>query len=154
MVANKTIPDSKDHGANMGPTWILSAPDGPHVGPMNLVIREGTVVCWHPDFIRLHRGSSLPFLVVIQNQWKHCSILIQFQTTWALSQYKDCLSHVNDRRSRDHLIFNMGITVPVRRHLYTESAPTLQQTLQSQQMRCGENWHQSERTRKWITTDQ
>ena len=23
----------------MGPTWLLSAPDGPHVGPMNLAIR-------------------------------------------------------------------------------------------------------------------
>ena len=23
----------------MGPTWVLSAPDGPHVGPMNLDIR-------------------------------------------------------------------------------------------------------------------
>ena len=23
----------------MGPTWVLSAPDGPHVGPMNLTIR-------------------------------------------------------------------------------------------------------------------
>ena len=33
-------PDSKVHGANMGPTWVLSAPDGPHVGPMNLVTRE------------------------------------------------------------------------------------------------------------------
>ena len=33
-------PDSKVHGANMGPTWVLSAPDGPHVGPMNLAIRE------------------------------------------------------------------------------------------------------------------
>ena len=29
------IPDSKVHGANMGPTWVLSAPDGPHVRPMN-----------------------------------------------------------------------------------------------------------------------
>ena len=28
----------------MGPTWVLSAPAGPHVGPMNLVIREGTGV--------------------------------------------------------------------------------------------------------------
>ena len=28
-----TIPDSKVHGANMGPTWVLSAPDGPHVSP-------------------------------------------------------------------------------------------------------------------------
>ena len=35
-----TNPDSKVHGANMGPTWVLSAPDGPHVGLMNLAIRE------------------------------------------------------------------------------------------------------------------
>ena len=27
-------------GANMGPTLVLSAPDGPHVGPMNLAIRD------------------------------------------------------------------------------------------------------------------
>ena len=33
------LPESKVHGANMGPTWVLSAPDGPHVGPMNLAIR-------------------------------------------------------------------------------------------------------------------
>ena len=32
-------PDSKVHGANMGPTWVLSAPDGPHIGPTNLAIR-------------------------------------------------------------------------------------------------------------------
>ena len=32
-------PDSKVHGANMGPTWVLSAPDGPQDGPMNLAIR-------------------------------------------------------------------------------------------------------------------
>ena len=35
----KNIPDSKVHGANMGPTWVLPAPDGPHVGPINLAIR-------------------------------------------------------------------------------------------------------------------
>ena len=32
-------PDSKVHGANMGPTWVLSAPDGPYVGPMNGAIK-------------------------------------------------------------------------------------------------------------------
>ena len=32
-------PESNVHGANMGPTWVLSAPDGHHVGPMNLAIR-------------------------------------------------------------------------------------------------------------------
>ena len=35
-------PDSKVHGAIMGPAWVLSAPDGPHVGPMNLAIRVVT----------------------------------------------------------------------------------------------------------------
>ena len=36
--SNTNAPVSKVHGANMGPTWVLSAPDGPHVGPMNLAI--------------------------------------------------------------------------------------------------------------------
>ena len=33
-----TYPDSKVHGANMGPIWGRQDPGGPHVGPMNLVI--------------------------------------------------------------------------------------------------------------------
>ena len=32
-------PESKVHGSDMGPTWVLSITDGPHVGPMNLAIR-------------------------------------------------------------------------------------------------------------------
>ena len=42
-------PDSKVHGANMGPTWVLQAPDGPHVDPMNLAIRVG--FCHHAIII-------------------------------------------------------------------------------------------------------
>ena len=44
----KPTPDSKIHGANMEPPWVLSAPDGPHVGPMNLAILDlklGVVAC-------------------------------------------------------------------------------------------------------------
>ena len=33
------FPDSKVHGAYMGPTWGRQDPGGPHVGPMNLAIR-------------------------------------------------------------------------------------------------------------------
>ena len=36
---NENNPDIKAHGANMGPTWVLPATDGPHVGLMNLAIR-------------------------------------------------------------------------------------------------------------------
>ena len=35
---NTTHPDSKVHGANMGPTWGRQNSCGPHVGPMNLDI--------------------------------------------------------------------------------------------------------------------
>ena len=34
-----STPDSKVHVAHMGPTWVLSTPGWPHVGPMNFVIR-------------------------------------------------------------------------------------------------------------------
>ena len=46
-------PDSKVHGANMGPTWVLSAPDGPHVGPMNIAIR-----------VPLHAQSDIWYLFI------------------------------------------------------------------------------------------
>ena len=45
-------PVSKVHGANMGPTWVLSAPDRCHIGPMNLAIR----VC---DLPVQHGGSYI-----------------------------------------------------------------------------------------------
>ena len=35
------VPDSKVHGANMGPIWGRQDPDGPHVGPMNFAIWGG-----------------------------------------------------------------------------------------------------------------
>ena len=35
------FPDSKVHGANMGPTWGRQDPGGPHVGPMNFAIWFG-----------------------------------------------------------------------------------------------------------------
>ena len=33
-----TTPDSKVHGANMGPIWGRQDPGWPHVGPMNFAI--------------------------------------------------------------------------------------------------------------------
>ena len=32
------MPDSKVHGANLGPIWGQQDPGGPHVGPMNLAV--------------------------------------------------------------------------------------------------------------------
>ena len=36
---NQLCSDIKVHGANMGHIWVLSAPDGPYVCPMNLAMR-------------------------------------------------------------------------------------------------------------------
>ena len=52
-------PDSKAHGANMGPTWVLSAPDGPHVGPMSLAIRVVLVIHGCHFSISLDRCTSI-----------------------------------------------------------------------------------------------
>ena len=37
MISLCRYPDSNVHGASMGPTWALSAPDGPHIGPWTLL---------------------------------------------------------------------------------------------------------------------
>ena len=37
-------PDNKVHGANMWPTWVLSAPAGSLVGPMNIAFRAEVLI--------------------------------------------------------------------------------------------------------------
>ena len=44
--AKHNIPDSKVHGANMGPIWGRQDPGGPHVGPMNFAIWDIIDVRW------------------------------------------------------------------------------------------------------------
>ena len=72
MVNGIKYPDSKVHGANMGPTCVLSAPGGPHVGPINLDIRvlksvtqkyidelESSLLLFHPDaFLKIDQYDS------------------------------------------------------------------------------------------------
>ena len=38
LTTPQSTPESKVHGANTGPTWVLSAPGGSYVDPMNLAI--------------------------------------------------------------------------------------------------------------------
>ena len=60
------FPDSKVHGANMGPIWVLSAPDGLHVGPTNLAIR---VIRWQLLAPDIHIVSSTPCILRVLNRW-------------------------------------------------------------------------------------
>ena len=45
-------PYSKVHGASMMSTWVLSAPDGPHVGPISLAIRVHANTCRRKTYLR------------------------------------------------------------------------------------------------------
>ena len=47
MSPPKATPESRVHGANMGPIWDRQDPGGPHVGPMNFVIWDGYL--WRPS---------------------------------------------------------------------------------------------------------
>ena len=66
-VLGRATPDSKVHGASMGPTWERQDPGGPHVGPMNLVIWD--MLCrattWMEVlFLDIH-GMNFDSLVII-----------------------------------------------------------------------------------------
>ena len=66
-------PDCKVHGANMGPTWVLSAPDGPHVGPINLAIRVFLLCCaslWYELIIQQKQNKAQQKLA-----WKHLFVM-------------------------------------------------------------------------------
>ena len=57
-----TYPDSKVHGAHMGPIWGRQDPDGPHVGPMNFAILGKDRYCTWQQFYTFIR---------IKNTFKH-----------------------------------------------------------------------------------
>ena len=78
-------PDNKVHGANMGPTWVLLAPGGPHVGPINFSIRvclnslhgEDTVLTFTapPCFETPFYFNVSEELSYFQTQWMCCLLV-------------------------------------------------------------------------------
>ena len=59
----------------MGPTWVLSAPGGSHIGPMNLVLRDRTqaLVC----IICIEHTFLAPTYQLI-NEWVTIIVVIYF----------------------------------------------------------------------------
>ena len=54
QISRENYPDSKVHGADMGPTWVLSAPDGPHIGP-NEPCYRGSYYCIACEYQSVYR---------------------------------------------------------------------------------------------------
>ena len=59
MSFKQTTPGSKDHVAKMGSTWGRQVPGGPHLGPMDLTIRDilgsdkGNLTHWPPGDVEV-----------------------------------------------------------------------------------------------------
>ena len=80
--------DSKIDGANMGHTWGLSVPGGPHDGPMNLVIRAVICVLWC-DINQWYLPFARAFVTwAMLSNIHHCDIRVQsitaFYRSWGL----------------------------------------------------------------------
>ena len=60
------IPDSKVHGAHMGPNWGRQDPDGPHVGHVNLAI-------W----------DNIPLILQSLGQLRQCCWGLSENISWA-----------------------------------------------------------------------
>ena len=91
--------DSKVHGTNMGPTWVLWAPGGPHDGPMNLAIKEGFVVYRIENWalvslpsITTHKHISpiVRLITYITGLESLCSYLNCLITSWKLDGLTGC----------------------------------------------------------------
>ena len=58
-------PDSKVHGANMGPIWGRQDPGGPHVGPMNFAIWDQLTMSYSSAIIKGHSYDILKEISII-----------------------------------------------------------------------------------------
>ena len=79
-------PDSKVHGANMGPIWGRQDPGGPHVGPMNFAIWE----CFHMIIIEITLFHKITIALGLYFDVCIC----YFAILWRHRQLK---SHLNDQ---------------------------------------------------------
>ena len=77
-------PDSKVHGANMGPIWGRQDPGGPHAGPMNFAIWELFCFDWWFAEYWLHRPSC------IRLSWPRTICLV----IKAYQESNGCVTHI------------------------------------------------------------
>ena len=73
------FPDSKVHGANMGPIWGRQDPGGPHVGPMNFatwVVFLFFLIFWN---LRISVWTkSIQIIDKIPKGLSHCMVKVYY----------------------------------------------------------------------------
>ena len=66
--AATNCPESKVHGANMGPIWGRQGPGGPHVGPMNFAVWVGST---HPNTLLETNAQTIDWWVFAHKGFHH-----------------------------------------------------------------------------------
>ena len=72
MVQYNKIPDSKVHGANIGPIWGRQDPGGPHVTPINFAfwdIAYNVTVNVSQEIWELTLTKDTPYLALTGKLW-------------------------------------------------------------------------------------
>ena len=104
--------DSKVHGANMGPTWVLSSPGGPHVGPMNLAI-------WVPISLVSFRADSLAIALIPKRQpWRIWLNAIREHTALDITQTKQTQTNRMHIRIVQKLYIHVYIYIYIHVFIY------------------------------------
>ena len=108
---------SKVHGANMGPNWVLSAPDGPHVGPMNLAIWVGIPIIkkrWTHDHLIFIIEIPVPEKTIFTLRWSQAGY-----AEWEVVAVVPYL-HA-EIESTPHILFHFLTKLPIPEscHLFT-----------------------------------
>ena len=122
-------PDSIIHGTNMGPAWVLTAPGGPHVAPMNLALRGDKLIYGTTAFCcksvcdktiaSMINGIYGNNQVTISNWKRHHPRLYDFQILCSIQKTSSCglLSMADDKLMNvsDNLLhFKM---LSIRKHI-------------------------------------
>ena len=76
----RVTPDSKIHGANVGPIWGRQDPGGPHVGPINFAIWDIIFVDLDPKFRPL---SNLLGCIMLYSNRHHITKMPKKYVSWA-----------------------------------------------------------------------
>ena len=123
MPFSQVIPDSKVHVAHMGTTWVLLAPCEPHVGLMNLAIRDITVKLYGYEGLgisndwQLHCLSYCLFRLTSKNSVRVQSRVSHFHSWKCI--WKCCMD-VNDGHLVQVLMFwkSTSTTICLQHHIF------------------------------------
>ena len=82
----------------MGPTWVLWAPDGPHVGPWTLLI--GT--------LHVFSCNDVNYYIDYHNTWESEAINPSHKSRYALDKYPTMQGFVTEKCTHMHISFTNG----------------------------------------------